>query len=131
MSLVFFFQIKKGRSGRGVIIVNQWLLAFTADRRCFKLPLANVYDDGRLCNGTFEMNQPDVMAAAMAELTQFENSSWNSDLNNDAVQAGANNMFRFRLSTEGEAPYSQLPIIGNWETHCRAIAPAIVHQVAF
>lgn len=107
---------------------RQWLIAFRHGRPdAYRLPLANIHDDGKVCDdieGTGRYRGSTPGRAILAALTKFAQSSWNADLWNSRQNTGY--MFRFMAKDgkhEQQAPY------GTWYNLCTLIAPEILGEV--
>lgn len=105
-------------------IINQWLFAFGADERAYRLPLGNLYDDARLCNGEIPATHPTIQAAVYCELEQLAKGQWNGDLDRTAEQAKS--LFRFKPLND---KFEQLPPLAGWETLCEKISTATLDFV--
>jgi hypothetical protein len=111
-------------NGTGALIKEQWLMVFDAERRCYRLPSGNLYDDARLCNGAMLRTHPTIQAAVQAELVQLEKGQWNGDLNTRELQASE--LFRFKPTNE---TFEQQPPLKLWADLCDKINPAIIKHV--
>lgn len=107
---------------------TQWLLAFRHGYDdAFRLPLANIHDDGRLCDdkeGEGNYHGPTPEEAISSAMTKFAQSGWNTDLWN--TQTATQSMFRFLA--QGDAHVQQNSIMP-WSTLCQIIAPDIIDEV--
>lgn len=76
-----------------------WLFAFFR-AKLFRLPLANLYDDCRVCTGTNnELANTPHYELIFQELERFRSSRWNNDLWNDVTNT--QKMFRFKPHEKG------------------------------
>lgn len=84
--------------------VKAWLFAADNNNRHFKLPLPNIYDDCRVCEGDWQRYASSAQESVTRALAQFEKSEWNADLWRDP--AASQKMFRFMPKKEG---FDQMP----------------------
>lgn len=112
----------------GYTIANSYLVAIDGSRRTYRLPVSNVYEDGRMCNGSYD-NRGRTAAEALSKLwRQFQTSRWQSDLadrGGAAVKDGAKNLFRFKaLEPSG---FEQLPPMKTWTSCCTKTSSEFVN----
>ncbi len=78
----------------------------------FRLPLPNVFADGRLCMGNgIVFREPTLEKLAKKALAHINESPWGTDMMPD--QAKMKKLFRFDVST-----LKNLPPVGNWVDAC-------------
>jgi hypothetical protein len=94
-----------------------YLAASSVTNRIYRIPLANIYDEGRICMGVYTAINPSLQEALSMALTQFLASPWNSDLHRPAEKSDA--FFRFKVSNDG---YETLPVVGQWSNLCERIS---------
>ncbi len=90
----------------------------------YRLPLSNLYDDGRICLGR---NWPDGIAhyaidGYEAALRKFQVNSWNADIM--PAMEHCHRLFRFNPSNN-----LQLPTPYNWQDYCRRVNHAQMAEV--
>lgn len=105
-------------------IKDQWLIAYDGSDRAYRLPLGNLYDDAKLCNGEMTKTHASTFDAVKAELEQFEKGQWNGDLNNQAEQT--KKLFRFKPLND---TFEQLPPLADWTELSIKVAPTILKYV--
>lgn len=108
-------------------VEKQWLMAFRENSSdCYRLPLANIHDDGRLCDDKegASYHGPTPALAIQSAMTKFAQSNWNADL--WSTEAQTRSMFQFQ-AVGGD--HLQLPIMGQWWNLCTVIAPDILGEV--
>lgn len=96
-----------------------YLIAYDEKKQAYKLPLANLYDDCRLCHG---QNSPWVRTGAdvvLEALRNFGTSRWNGDLWKDAEKS--QKMFSFQATQEG---FNPIPV-EDWKPLCDKVATPI------
>lgn len=98
-----------GRANQRWHSTKAWLFAGTTDNRQFRLPLPNIYDDCRICEGEWVRTASNGEECLLKALTQFEKSEWNADL--WRAPENTQSMFRFTPNKEG---FTQMAISGDW-----------------
>lgn len=101
-----------------VCLNRMYLLCFDENKRFWKTPLPNVYNDCRICHGRdavprFETHQECIGWC----VDKFNRSEWNADLLERPEMLRA--MFRFRA--EGKS-FVQQPVPDNWQSLCQKVA---------
>ncbi len=94
-----------------------WLIAYDKEKRAYKLPISNVYDDCAICMGKFEGTAPTASEAFGMALKQFNASDWNADLAGGT--GNSDSLFRFKTKkdeTETLAPSE------HWTKLCTVIS---------
>lgn len=82
-----------------------------------KLPLPNIYDDGRVCMGDEVRGtiRGDTLAACFkAALESFRSTSWNTDLNNHGASVRA--LFRWKSDR------TPVPAPADWRRFCQTVS---------
>ncbi len=103
-----------------------YLFAYDGSKRCWRLPLPNLYEDGAICMGKFEGSGKSIQEAFAKAYSQFVNSQWNSDLYSEDKQKQSDKLLSFKpTNTDVE----QVPFSGDWTKHCYKIATPITDQV--
>lgn len=98
---------------------NSWLFAGGDLQDLWRLPLANIFEDCKLCLG--EQTNP-ILANSMEclklTISHFNNARYNADLWSNTE--GTFNMFRFKPKNEG---FEQQPLLAgtDWRTLCTRI----------
>lgn len=78
-----------------------YLFAFSGnDRKCYLLPLPNLYDHGALCMGSFNGTMLAIAGCVKAALEQLEKSQWNTDLLDATKTKKCQDMFQFRVTDD-------------------------------
>jgi hypothetical protein len=102
-----------------------FLLAFDEQRRAYRLPIGNLFDDGAMCMGEFQGAADSCMAAFVKAYEQLQCSDWNGDLLKDQEKTDA--LFSFKMT---EASVECVPFVGDWTAHCEKIATPTTSCVA-
>jgi hypothetical protein len=109
----------------GVSVGGNWLFACDREKRGYRLPLPNLFDDARICTGAFAGEQSTALGCVTASLEQFNRSKWNADLLRTAEQA--RKFFRFAPEQQG---FLTLPIQSDdWTRLCDKVATALFERV--
>ena len=98
-----------------------YLIAWCNDRKAFRLPLPNLFDNCDVCTGNFDGTGTCIQSAFAAACTQMEKAEWNSDLLDAAWERGSDTMFRFKPEADGMA---SVAFEGNWKELCPKVATA-------
>lgn len=101
-----------------------YLIAVSPDGNTWRLPLGNLYDDGRICMGQESFGSKNQLDCLNMALTQFSNSEWNTDLWKDKTATGK--MFRF---CPNDAGFDQMDVTGSWTASCMKIGVAITKHI--
>lgn len=89
----------------------------------YRLPLANVYNDGRLCLGRDNLPPVDTLVGAWDTANQaLQNAPWNGDLADLAEPEHVGKLFQFDSSTMKNKPVSDRL---QWENHCSRVANTV------
>lgn len=108
-----------------ILFSNLYLVAVDKDRRFYKLPLPNVYDDCRVCYGNQEIKgQPTASDMLNFIFALFMSSPWNADLWKDAHKTQA--LFRFK--PEGKV-FNQMMPEQHWTTLCTKVATSHLNNI--
>jgi hypothetical protein len=105
---------------------EQFLVAMDDDRKCWRLPVSNLYADCRLCPGRYSSSGNDIIQVCQRTWVQFQSSNWNADLYNDATLQRRNctkAMFTFDVSNE---KFIQRPAPKKWWDLCEKVATEFV-----
>lgn len=94
LRLFLLVGIKKSSYGDGFMAEDHRLVSASEDGRLWRMPLPNVHTDCRVCTGKYESVSRTATGALIKALSQFKNSSWNSDLL--ASPAKTKSFFRFK-----------------------------------
>lgn len=83
----------------------------------FRLPLCNIFEDGRVCMG--DLVRGNITGSTLAEcfknaIESFSNTYWNGEIASN--QANVRRMFRWDSSRKQVAPEA------NWNSYCAAIS---------
>jgi hypothetical protein len=109
--------------GNKNILINAYILAFDEEKRCYRLPLGNLYENANICLGEFTFNPVSAQAQFNAAFEQFNKSVWNDDLANSGDAEKTRSLFRFKPKDDG---FEQLPSTAKWQESCKIIAPPIL-----
>jgi hypothetical protein len=86
------------------------------DKKFYRLPLNNLYEDGRVCMGSGYFLEGKTLSDQFAgSLKHFESSPWNTDLANHSRPENARAMFSFDLKGK------QKTVDGDWAKYCQAV----------
>lgn len=101
-----------------------WLLAFDKECRCYRLPLGNLFEDGKICLGE-PMAKSRSMVESFNEIYQhFQNSQWNGDI--DTQKEQTRQLFRFKAANDG---FVQQPPLAHWTTLSKKISPGLLNLI--
>lgn len=82
----------------------------------YRLPLSNVYTDGRICLGnSWAYSGPSVQGCLQAALKQLTESPWNSDLLPEAAKVR-------KIFTFDPVTLASNPIEGDWRDGCHRVS---------
>lgn len=109
----------KHKPDESSVVGDCFIVATSATNRTYRIPLANVFDDCRICMGDRwdGRTQPNIYAALDAAYEQFCNSPWNADLKRATEKSDA--FFRFRAKNDG---FETLPVNGQWSNLCERVS---------
>jgi hypothetical protein len=125
MKSFLLFQTWFNSDSYWITLDKVWLLTFSTDNLCWRLPLGNLYDDSAVCTGIEIYSRPTAQECISDCLSQFSNSVWNSDLWKDTEYT--QRMFRFFPTNDG---FKQAPIEAPlWTSLCRKIAIAVTTKL--
>lgn len=103
------------------------MVVLDTEKRCYRLPLGNIYETGMICLGKAESpysgSAQDIFRAVF---TQFHNSQWNNDLQLPSDTAIILQLFRFKPKGDG---FEQLDATVKWQDYCSVIAPPILNFI--
>ena len=124
MKLRFAVQMKLvGGASYHAMLALLW--AVNNEPGCWRLPLSNTYEDGRICmgremeRGIFANTIPELFSKA---LSIFGSSEWNSDLMPDMGRAQG--LFRFNPANN-----EALPADAGWTRWCTRTSHALMAEV--
>lgn len=124
MRLYLVYQIDPGLAA-----LDGWLTAYDASGKCWRLPLSNCYEDGRLCQGKYDVYGSSMMECLIKAYTQFLNSPFNWDLSDRGGSDGMQNsmsLFRFKpLEPDG---FEAVKPEKAWTTYCTRISKEFLVQ---
>lgn len=99
---------------------NVYLFAFDINtKQCYKLPIANLYDDGRLCHGQPRKSFRTGADCVLDTWRLFGQSRWNGDLWKNAEQS--QQMFSYTVTPDGFTPNK----VEKWQQLCYVIGTPI------
>jgi hypothetical protein len=90
-----------------------YLIAYDGNKRAYRLPLSNLYDDFAVCMGVFDGRGDTAQSAFGAACKQFDASDWNSDLSGGR-EAQARKLFKFDPANNN----AQVDHSGRWTDYC-------------
>lgn len=127
MQLIFAARVRKMPDGVGWAAVpkQNFLIAYDPERRAYRMPLPNIYEDCTICTGDFSGVDSSLSGVFEKCMTQFENSGWNADLMGGR-RSLADKIFMWK-PTEDKSDFVQLPInedIFDWRTTCQKVSTA-------
>ena len=96
-----------------------YLIAYSADKRAWRLPLPNIFEDGAMCMGSFNGSGSTAAEAFGKAIAQLDASEWNSDLM-QGRQEMAQKLFRFDPKDNQNVPFE-----GDWTALCEKIATPV------
>jgi len=113
--------------GNRFIALEQFLFALTDRNLPYRLPTSNVYEDCRLCAGTFDSTGQTIMDTISKCVKQFELSRWQSDLSNRGGENGMRNSKRlFRFRPEDGDEFKQMPPLSAWPSLSTQVAVGFI-----
>lgn len=117
-----YFVVELGKKNH---FLNAHLLSLDDQKRCYRLPLGNIYSTGNICMGEFE-SRGSVLDIFNRAFEQFDKSNWNSDLQDSTDVDIVGQLFRFKAVVDG---FERLEPIVKWQQVCDTIAPAILNFI--
>jgi hypothetical protein len=115
--MILAFMVECFRESNRWYAAHNHLIAFDGEKAAYRIPLSNIYDDGKLCNGEFNSTGKTIQESVSKALDQFCKSQWNQDLDRTPSQSQA--MFRFKPTDAG---FDQLPPLQkDWRLLCQKI----------
>lgn len=124
LRLLFVVMVKNNVNTSYIQKGQHWLLAFDSEKRCYRLPLANIYSDGKICLGEIKLQYPSAKECVEACWQQIKNGQWNGDLDSNPDEAKA--LFRFKPLKEG---FEQQPSLGDWKSLSKVISPGVLNFI--
>jgi len=103
-----------------------YLMAVDTQKRFWRLPLPNLYDDLKMCMGQFDGVAHNAQQCFSLALSQMDQAQWNADLLDIDREAGSQHMFRFNPTETGVDP---VPFEGDWTIHCKKVSTAITELI--
>lgn len=101
---------------------TSYLLAFSSEKRCYKLPMPNIYADGRLCLGNSHIEvQSTLQDVYLATYRLFCDAPWGTDLwdNIEITQK----LIRLEPTKDG---FKSLPPDGDWKAMSAVVANELI-----
>ena len=118
MRVFLAVKARKNAAGKVWSVVEPYLFCKAASAvpaGFYKLPLPNIYPDGRLCLGNgWTGNSPTLIGVLKNCLRQLNESSWNTDLPSPVEQT--RQLFRFHPTT-----LDSLPGETEWWNACKRV----------
>lgn len=110
----------------GLECTEQFLVAIDQERKCYRLPVSNLYADCRLCSGRFANTSDSIVKLLQQCYTQFMGSSWNSDLYGDSTplrRTSTKAMFSYTVSTD---KITQNIVPTKWTSLCEKVSTQLI-----
>lgn len=105
-------------------VLDTWLFACDNENRTFRLPLANLHEDCRVCMGHNPVTAANVMQLAAKELETFASAQFNTDLWGDVEST--QRMFQFKPRNEKKDSWETLPVqADNWTNLCKQVSTEV------
>lgn len=101
---------------------TQWLFAVDPQGVTWRLPIANLFEDCKLCLGDGWADPGSHSSCVSQALQQLIKSPWNKDLWGAAGNVRDHTAAMFRWSVDKEGKRSQLPVPENWQPLCTKVA---------
>lgn len=108
---------------------DAFLFAQDATAKRYRLPVSNVYEDGRLCTGSYDSYGNSAIESLSKCWKQFHISRWQRDLVDRGGKDQAKhalNMFRYK--PKKDSGFEQLPIVGSWQSNAVKFGNEFVNQ---
>lgn len=128
LNMKLYLMVSVAPTGSRLYVVNTFLFAMDKDKRVYRLPTSNVYEDCRVCMGDFDSTSDTHVDCISKAVTQFRTSDWNADL---AHRGGSTSMewamklFRFKpLEPEG---FEQQAPTEDWTKLCTKISNEFIN----
>lgn len=106
------------------VIGQVFLITLDESKRCYVLPMGNLYKDCKVCMGKFDIEHSTARECVIKAWEQFCASGWNGDL--DANPEEAARLFRFKPNKDG---FEQLEPDGDWRELCQKVAPPVLNFI--
>ena len=111
--------------GAQFVCREPYLLAF--DEKCaWRLPLANLYEDGKLCMGSYHSRSGTQLGCIKLALNQLKSGQWSADLADRTVLEHTRALFRFKANNSG---FDQVSV-ANWQKYCNKVVIGNLQYVA-
>lgn len=101
-----------------------YLIAYDKDKRSYRLPISNVYDDCAICMGKFNGDADTASEALSLAMRQFNASDWNADLSGETTNSDS--LFRFKTKDELT---ECLPPAYPWPKLCKVVSTPITQLI--
>lgn len=101
-----------------------WLFGMDKSATTWRLPLPNLYDDGRICTGNNSTHQPTLIGLLEVTLAAFANSPWNTDFYNTTTESPK--FFRFKADKKDLVTQ---PIDGDWKKLSRKVGTSLSRYI--
>ena len=102
------------------------LPAIGEEKRCYRLPLGNLYETGGICLGKEFGSADSALSLFHEAFDQFDKSQWNDDLQNSEDIINVRKIFRFQAVNAG---FEQLEAAVPWQQICQVIDPPILNFI--
>lgn len=116
--------IRITREGNADVV---WLFAYDSQGKAWRLPLANVYEDCKLCTGQYDSYSDTHLGVVRKVLTQFEQGNWNKDLWDGVEQT--HRFFRWAPKNDQFEVLPPSPDGTVWTTLCKKVAHQFMEYV--
>lgn len=115
----FVAQVASGPNGGRML--KQYIYAFSKDGNAYRMPMANVYDTGEICNGEYGSVAPTAFESVEKAIAQFRSAPYNTDLYYGDDNGITSKFFHFKPLKDG---FQTLPIEGEWWKLCNKVSTA-------
>jgi hypothetical protein len=108
------------------VFIAAHLPAIDENKRCYRLPLGNLYETVQICTGAFKPQTHSAQEAFNGTFEQFDKSLWNDDLESGDDASIVRRLFRFKPSGD---EFTQLDATVKWQDVCTIVAPPILEFI--
>ena len=115
MSLVFLVHVES----TGVI--GSYLVATNSQGVNYRLPFGNIYEDCKMCGGSYVSASSSLLESAERALWQFENSPWNVDLAKPEYAKAGGKLHSLASWNISNDEFVQVECL-DWEANCEKVS---------
>lgn len=110
-------------SPRRFTMLMMWVYAYDRDGAAYRLPLPNLYEDCKVCNGDQHFHYCATIQDTIQHVMEmFQNSSWNADLWTTVDESQT--LFSFLPEGDGAQQTFKSRVVEPWQSYCRKVATA-------